>query len=71
MVIVGVSSLALSILSTTITNNNYVLAQSLATSNSNQTSAFIEAITLDTKNDSEGLSYDTQNMSHRSAIEEW
>jgi hypothetical protein len=68
MVIVAVSSLALSILSTTITNDNYVLAQSLTNSNNNQTTAFISSEMM---NDSEGLSYDTKNMTHRSAKEEW
>lgn len=72
MVIVGVSSLALSILSTTITNDNYVLAQSLTnSSNNNQTTAFIEDISSGTMNDPEGLSYDTKNMTHRSAKAEW
>jgi len=66
MVIVEVSLLALFTLSTTITNDNFVLSQSPTMSNNNLTT-----VTSETKNASEGLNYDTENMTHRSAKEEW
>ncbi len=74
MVVLGVSSISLSILLATITNDNYVLAQSPTKSNNNnQTAALIGDNTSETKNNSEGLSYDTKpgNLTHRLAKDEW
>lgn len=67
---VGISLLALLISVTTATNDNSVFSQSPKSSNNQTTMIMEDVITrAQLNNASEGLSYDTENMTHRSAIQ--